>query len=153
MVELRGSAELFAAALPSSGIPAPNHVVAHDDWRSLWMRPDGWLLIGQSDGAVLPDQLLKLEAESTCRITDMAHALVGIRVVGRNARDLLSKGTPLDLRQLRFSAGQCAHTWCAGFRILIEARGEGFDLYVDSALAVAFWHWLADAATEFKGIE
>ena len=142
--ELRGPADDLSEALGVPAVPEPGWVADYGDWRLLWLRPDGWLLIGQYEFEILQ------RVDAPFRLTDIGHALTGIRLTGPNARVLLAKGTPLDLRPHRFAIGQCAQTWCAGFRILIEARDDGFDVYVDAALALAFWHWIRDAAAEFE---
>ena len=149
VLELRGNSATLAEHCPGLLPTAPNRTIPHDHWRALWLRPNGWLLSGAPEvpGAGW-SELLRAQQEGVCRLFDLSHARVCINLRGTATAAVLAKGTPLDLRPHRFLEGHCARTWCAGFTVVFDRVADGIDVYVDSALAVAFWDWLGDAAVE-----
>lgn len=151
LLELRGSSVALAARYPGLLPIQPNRSNAHDTWRALWLRPNGWLLSRSAGvGGVAWSDLLQGQQAGLCRITDVSHSRVCIVLEGSGAPALLGKGTPLDLRPGRFGPGQCARTGCAGFSVLLDHLEGGIGVYVDVSLASAFWEWLNDAALELR---
>jgi sarcosine oxidase subunit gamma len=119
----------------------------HGSWRANWLRPDGWLLIDATPSPTAASQTFAAAAQNRwCRLVDLSHSLVGIGLRGAAARDLLARGTPLDLRPQAFGPGCCTRTRCADFTVLLDHRAEGIEAYVDAPLAQALWNWIADAA-------
>lgn len=168
VLELRGHSATLAARYPGLLPTLPNRTIPHGPWRALWLRPNAWLLSGPPD---IPDdarhremtdaanddaqsarwpELTRAVKEGLCRVFDLSHARVCINLKGTANAAVLAKGTPLDLRPLRFPQGHCARTWCAGFTVVLDRLADGIDVYVDSSLAVAFWDWLGDAAVEWR---
>lgn len=151
LFELRGSSAMLAARYPGLLPIQPNRSNAHDGWRALWLRPNGWLLSRSARvGGGAWSDVLHAQLAGLCRITDLSHSRVCIALEGSGARVLLGKGTPLDLRPGRFAPRQCARTLCAGFPVLLDHTESGIDVYVDVPLAAAFWEWLNDAALEWR---
>jgi sarcosine oxidase subunit gamma len=145
------SSELRACAAfhedPAYGLlpDQPCRSVDHGTWRALWIRPDGWLLIDAPGSTAARDAFVEPVGRRLCRIVDLSHSLVCVRLRGAGARTVLAQGTPLDLRARAFAAGSCARTRCADFAVLLDQQPDGIDVYVDTSLALAFWNWLADA--------
>jgi heterotetrameric sarcosine oxidase gamma subunit len=151
LFELRGSSAMLAARYPGLLPIQPNRSNAHDGWRAIWLRPNGWLLSRSAPvGGGAWSEVLHAQLAGLCRITDVSHSRVCIALEGSGARVLLGKGTPLDLRPGRFAPGQCARTLCAVFSVLLDHTESGIDVYVDVPLASAFWEWLNDAALELS---
>jgi heterotetrameric sarcosine oxidase gamma subunit len=158
-VEARPYTQIFEVRGDSSAIPLhqpgllpdqPNRSRDYLAWRALSLRPGAWLLIDMSEGAAAEHPFASSEEKGLCRLTDVSYAFACIRLSGSRARNLLAKGTPLDLRVSHFAAGQCARTWCAGFSIVLDCRDAEINVYVDTSLAESFWNWISDAADEFK---
>jgi sarcosine oxidase, subunit gamma len=152
VLEVRGNSTTLAEHCPGLLPTAPNRTTPHDHWRALWLRPNGWLLSGAPE---TPDdirwpKLTRAVEEGLCRVFDLSHARVCINLKGAATAAVLAKGTPLDLRPHRFLQEHCARTWCAGFTVVLDRVAGGIDVYVDSSLAVAFWDWLGDAASELR---
>lgn len=146
LVELRGDSTRLAAHYPGLLPTQPNRSNAHDGWRALWLRPNGWLLSRSAPvGGGAWSDVLHAQLAGLCRMTDVSHSRVCIALEGSGARALLGKGTPLDLRPGRFTPGQCARTLCAGFSVLLDHTESGIDVYVDVPSASAFWEWLNDS--------
>ena len=151
LLELRGSSAMLAARYPGLLPIQPNRSNAHDTWRAIWLRPNGWLLSRAArGGGEAWYGLLQGQQAGLCRITDVSHSRVCIALEGSRASVLLGKGTPLDLRPGRFAPGQCARTLCAGFSVLLDHLESGMEIYVEVSLASAFWEWLNDAALELS---
>jgi|HubBroStandDraft_1064217.scaffolds.fasta_scaffold31572_2 heterotetrameric sarcosine oxidase gamma subunit len=148
--EVRGDSSAIALHQPGLLPDQPNRSRDYPAWRALSLRPGGWLLIDMSEGAAVGHPFASSEEKGLCRLTDVSYAFACIRLSGPGARNLLAKGTPLDLRTSHFAAGQCARTWCAGFTIVLDCHDAEFNLYVDTSFAVSFWNWISDAADEFK---
>jgi heterotetrameric sarcosine oxidase gamma subunit len=124
----------------------PGRSLDHGTWRANWLRPDGWLLIDVPQAAVPSETFTAAAQNRLCRLVDVSHSLAGISLRGAGARDLLARGTPLDLRQHAFGPGCCTRTRCADFTVMLDHRPDAIEVYVDASLAQAFWNWIADAA-------
>jgi sarcosine oxidase subunit gamma len=123
---------------------------------ALWLGPDQWLLTcPASDVAGLIGALRAALADAHAAITDLSDGRVALRVAGPSARDVLAKGTPLDLHPRAFPPGRCTGTLLAKATVLIHlldddpARGASFDVYVARSFAQYLWIWLEDAGREY----
>lgn len=123
---------------------------------ALWEGPDRWLLTcpeGDSPGIMIT--LKEALGEVHAALTDVGHGRVALRLAGPSARDVLVKGTPLDIHRRVFTTGACAQTLVAKAAVLIHCQQDGpklgpvFDLYVGRSFAPYLWSWLIDAAREF----
>ena len=78
-----------------------------------------------------------------------------IRLAGSNARDLLSKGCPLDLHPRVFGPGQCAQTLLARSDMILHclrptsSKSDVFDIYIVRSFAEYTWTWIEDAGQEY----
>jgi sarcosine oxidase, subunit gamma len=161
-VDLRGDAHdrAFMAAvgrvldllLPTE----PCTAAAKGQIGALWLGPDQWLLTcPASDVAGLIGALRAALADAHAAITDLSDGRVALRVAGPSGRDVLAKGTPLDLHPRAFPPGRCAGSLLAKTTVLIHlldddpARGASFDVYVARSFAHYLWIWLEDAGREY----
>jgi sarcosine oxidase subunit gamma len=121
----------------------------------LWLGPDEWLLTCPArDVAGLVGALRAALADVHVAITDLTEGRVALRVAGPSAREVLAKGTPLDLHPRAFPPGACAGTLLAKAMVLIHlladpGPGPSFDLYVGRSFAHYLWMWLEDAGREY----
>ncbi len=171
LVNLRGPAgdktfdsavqEALGVALPSE----PNTTAGttgEGDLRVFWLGPDEWWVVTPGDGPAMADKLRAALAGQKAAVTDVSESRTCIHISGARARDLLSKGCPLDLHPRVFSAGRCAQSLCAKAMITLhqvaddsddgdEASGSGpvYDVYVLNSFAEYLWLWLEDAAREY----
>jgi sarcosine oxidase, subunit gamma len=123
---------------------------------ALWLGPDQWLVTcPAADLPALVGSLRQALAEVHAAITDLTDGRVAFRLAGPSARDVLAKGTPLDLHPRAFAPGRCAQTLLAKASVLIHlvddepGRGPGFDVYVPRSFAHYLWTWLEDAGREY----
>jgi sarcosine oxidase subunit gamma len=108
--------------------------------------PRRWLLT-TSLGAASLDAL----SEAFTVALDVTAAWTRIEITGPAARDLLAKGSALDLDPRRFREGACAAAPFAQIRaILLRIAGDhAFELLVGRSYALTLFEWLIEAAEEF----
>jgi sarcosine oxidase subunit gamma len=81
---------------------------------------------------------------------NLSDALSILRMQGRVAREVLSKGCGLDLHPHTFPAGRCARTRFAGLAVTLDCvQPERFELYVARSYSSYLHAWLLDAGAEF----
>jgi sarcosine oxidase subunit gamma len=113
-----------------------------------WAGPDSWLAIASCEGFV--DDLTEKFADCAS-VADLSHARVVLRVSGRNVRETLAKGIPIDLHPRVFSPGSVAVTAVSHIGVTVWQVDEKptYDLLVFRSLAKSFWAWLSASAAEF----
>lgn len=158
-VALRGDAgsETFADAVKEIfGVDppvAPNTASNENAGRCLlWLGPDEWLAIvpdGSAEEAVAAFRA-RMEGEHFA-VTDVSGSRTVITLSGDHAREVLMKGTSLDLHPSVFGPGQCAQAGMARCHMLLhQTTGEpAYDIYVHRSFADYLWRWLEDAAREY----
>ena len=134
----------------------PSTSAVKDQISALWLGPDQWLLTCPTqDAPGLIETLRAALADVHSAITDVSDGRVAFRVAGPSARDVLAKGTPLDLHPRAFGPGSCAQSLLAKASVLIHLvddepeRGPSFDVYVARSFAHYLWTWLEDAGREY----
>lgn len=83
-------------------------------------------------------------------ISEQSHGRIIIRVAGPKSRNLLAKGTPVDLHADVFPVGKSAATQMAHVGVHLTRTAENsFELSVFRGFAESFWQWLTEQAEEF----
>lgn len=90
---------------------------------ALWLGPDEWLLIADSDAA-LARALQDALAGEPGSVVDVSHRNTGFSVAGEGAARLLNAACPLDLDLSAFPVGMCTRTVLAKADIVLWRRGE-----------------------------
>lgn len=155
-----GDAGFLAAVSESVGVALPvqpNTVGTGAGLAALWLGPNEWLIVGSPgrEGG-LAARLRDALAGRHAAVTDVSEARTIILVAGPKARDLLSKGTPLDLHPRVFAVGQCAQTALAKANVVLrptdEAHRSGgplFEVYILNSFADYLFTWLERAGAEY----
>jgi sarcosine oxidase subunit gamma len=163
MLNLRGDATdaAFLSAVSSvigtEPTTAPNtSAKGKDDIRILGLGPDEWLIVAQpGTGGDIATALRTALAGLFAPVVPIGDGRTTIRVAGPNARDVLAKGTAIDLHPAAFGSGQCAQTTIARTGALIHCQDAGgaipetFQLIVAASFAEYLWTWLEDAGREY----
>jgi heterotetrameric sarcosine oxidase gamma subunit len=90
----------------------------------------------------------KLEGLVSC--SDQSHGRVIIRIEGPKVRNVLCKGTPVDLHESEFEIGKSALTQMAHVGVHLTRIGkDSFELSVFRGFSESFWEWLTEQAEEF----
>jgi sarcosine oxidase subunit gamma len=134
----------------------PNTVAGPPDLaegpRMLWLGPDEWLVVAA--GASETDLAAALASATEgqhAAVVDVSDGRAVIAISGRDARDLLAKGCPLDLHPTSFAPGRCAQTLIAHAHVIVHRVDDGsrYEVYVHGSFADYLWRWLEDAAREY----
>ncbi len=132
---------------------APNTVASVDGIDLLWLSPVEWLLVMPSGReTALVEQHTAALAGFHGGAIDVSDARAVIRLEGPAARQVLAKGTPLDLRASVLGRGRCAQTSLARAGVILRpvgASGEAYEIHVGRSFAPYLWAWLMDAGREF----
>ncbi len=118
----------------------------------LWLGPDEWLAIvpdGTEEETIAAFET-RMEGEHF-GVTDVSGSRTVITLCGDRARDVLMKGTSLDLHPKAFGPGQCAQASMARCHMLLHQISDelGYEIYVHRSFADYLWRWLEDAAREY----
>lgn len=122
-----------------------------DRFTALPIAPRQWILVSKDEKA--PDFSRSIAQEITEHgyVSEQSDSRICIRISGKYARDLLSRGCRLDLHPSVASPGSCAQTPIAQISVLLHQVDAlpTYDLYLYSGFARSFWHWLSDTAKQF----
>ena len=131
------------------GVPLPQLVGETREgqgMRVLWLAPNRWLAI--SSNSLDLDELRGIAA-----INNVGSGRMALRLSGRNVRDLLRKGCPVDLDPKVFANGHACSTLLGQINVIIDCiAADTFDLYVTRSYDQYVRSWLVRAALEF-GVE
>ena len=131
----------------------PNTSAAEGDLLALWLGPDEWHIV--TPPAAQTPLLDSLEAAFDgmhVAVTDVTGGQTVLTVSGPRARDVLSKGCPLDLHPNVFKPTHCAQTLLAKANVIIRCLDNSppsFELIVRRSFAEYAAGWLVDAGVEY----
>ena len=156
MIDLRGLAtdEAFMAAVKTVlGLDLPLKPRTSATWgdiRVLWLSTDQWLII--STRSKVNGILASLNAALTgihSLAVDVSDMRAVIRLEGEGCREVLMKGTSLDLLSAEAIPGFCRRMRYAEIAALLHVVEEDvFDVYVFRSYAHYTWNFLCATARE-----
>jgi len=158
-INLRGNAVdlAFTAALHSvTGLVLPaeaNSFSSEGALSCLWLAPDEWLIVGPGGGEIeITARLRAALGHLHAAVTDVSEARTTLVVGGPQARDLLAKGTSIDLHPRVFGSGRCVQTGFAGANIVLRQTDDTpiFEIIVLNSFAEHLWTWLEGACREYR---
>jgi sarcosine oxidase subunit gamma len=116
-------------------------------WRGVtvqWAGAEQYYVLDKS----FDDVRKKLEGLASC--SDQSHGRVVIRIEGPKVRQVLSKGTPVDVHANEFEIGKSAVTQMAHVGVHLTRIGkDAFELSVFRGFSESFWEWLTEQSEEF----
>ncbi|MGD9922340.1 MAG: sarcosine oxidase subunit gamma, partial [Pseudorhodoplanes sp.] len=117
----------------------------------VWAGPSQWLAV--STRPQMPSGLAS-ELAGVAAVTDQTDARALLRLNGRNVRDALAKGCPVDLHPRAFRRGDTAITAIGGIGVQFwwADVDDALHLAVPRSMAGSFWSWLLPSTQEF-GVE
>ncbi|MCS3765955.1 MULTISPECIES: sarcosine oxidase subunit gamma [Bradyrhizobium] len=138
--------QLIGLDLPqtSSAALTPTHGL-------VWSGPDQWLLIARQR-AGFSDLLGLLSAEAA--VSDQSHARAAMTVSGKRVREVLAKGSMVDLHSKVFPVGATVLTSFAHVNVQLWRTEDGsdgpvFEILVPRSMAGSFWSWFVASVAEF----
>jgi len=123
-------------------------VVANNDTRILWSSPRTWLIISHEQNIF--EEVNKNCTEDNFAITDISHSRAVIKIKGTKAREVLKKGCPLNINEIK--KNYCAGTIFNGIAITIDCfddRPDTFNLLSLRSFGESFYHHITDSSLEF----
>ena len=128
----------------------PNTTSRHDSVLVLWLGPDEWLLVFDSEAAAsATNNDLDTELAGTFySLADISSAQTIFRLRGPRARDIIRSASTLDVHARQFSKGQCAQTTFAKAGIVLYPVDETptFELVVRRSFADYLARWVIGSA-------
>jgi len=116
--------------------------------RILWSAPRTWLVISSKENII---NIIKEKCdEESFAITDISHSRAVIQIKGNQAREVLKKGSPINLDELE--KNNCVGTIFHGITILIDFidnNPDTYNLLTLRSFGESFYHHISDAALEF----
>ena len=114
------------------------------NWRAQWAGAEQYFVLDRPFDEVRR----KLDGLASC--SDQSHGRVIIRIEGPKVRQVLCKGTPVDLHDSEFGIGRSALTQMAHVGVHLTRTGrDTFELSVFRGFSESFWEWLTEQAEEF----
>jgi len=115
-----------------------------------WAGADQWFALAddREEGALYEE--LRGALVGIASLSEQSHGRIVLSVSGPHARDVLAKGTPVDLHPRAFGEGRCAVTQMAHVGVHIAQVGpDEFELSLFRGFAESFWEWLTKMSEEF----
>ena len=135
-------------SLRDTPFPSQPNTVSGSDPLIWWMNPVAWLVTATSiDASSLSKDLTAVSSEIPLSMVDISDSFATFQARGARARDLLARGTGLNLDPAQFRPGQCARTRLANLSALIRPLSDqSLEIWIDRSVAHHFYDWLLDAA-------
>ena len=131
---------------------APNTVARGGERAITWLGPDEWLVVSSPETREgVADRLEEALSGLHVAVNDISSGQTIIRLRGPRARDLLSKGCPLDFHPRVFGAGQCAQSHIGKSNaLIIQVDDEPtYDIIVRRSFADYLARWLLHSGMEY----
>lgn len=150
-----GDAEALASVQQVLGVAlplTPNTTAQGDGPLAIWLGPDEWLLLAESDASgSLVGELQTALAGRFASVVDTSAGQTVIRLRGPSTLDVLARGCALDLDPSVFPPGACAQTLLARAQAILVAVDDTptFDIVVRRSFAPYVAAWLEDSGGEF----
>ncbi|NMD09265.1 MAG: sarcosine oxidase subunit gamma [Phyllobacteriaceae bacterium] len=159
MIDLRGAAtdkKFMAAAKATLGVDLPKAPRTSTTWgdiKVLWLSPDQWLVTcPRAKAQELADQLSKDLAGIHSLAVNVSDMRAIIRLEGEGVREVLMKGSTLDLTDGDYTPGTVRRMRFAEIAALLSIVEDNvIDVYVFRSYADYTWNFLVKAAR--KGSE
>ena len=99
------------------------------------------MAVGAPDGEV--EKAVRKKIGDLASVVDQSHGRVVFQISGERARDILAKGTPVDLRDERFPIGKSALTQIAHIGAhLTRVAQDAYQVSVFRGFSESFMDWL-----------
>ena len=144
---------------PGTGLPSPEaaeHVAGSGHNVIYWLGPDEWLIHTPPNGeGAIVARLREALSGVHAAVTDVSDYYVVIDIAGQHARDVLMRGTPLDVHGDVFRAGQCAQTVYVKASILLHCLSDApsYRVQVRWTYAQYLWNYMAAVARQWQSTD
>jgi methylglutamate dehydrogenase subunit D len=153
IIARKRNAEALSAAMEQHydvACPAPGRSAQGNAMTLHWCGAEQWYALaeGRAEGAFYRELKTRLDGLASC--SDQSHGRVILSISGPKSRDVLAKGTALDLHPRAIGPEQCAATQMAHVGVhLAQVGPDDFELSLFRGFSESFWEWLTEQAAEF----
>jgi len=123
-------------------------VISNEKTRILWNGPNVWLIVSEKENII---SIVKKNCkEKDFAVTDISHSRAVIKIKGLEAKEVLKKGCPLDINEIK--KNNCAGSIFHGINIIIDCVEENPDsicVFTLRSFAESLYHHITDSALEF----
>ncbi len=120
-----------------------------NDLYSLWLGPDRWVLT-EKEHRDLYALIRNALSDDMAAITDQSHSRCVLRITGPRVRNLLAKGTTLDLDPVKFIKDDVRTSNLFHMNASIHClEDDCFDVYVARSFGQSFFEVICHAAMEY----
>ena len=132
----------FGCPLPGQGcLNYRDRIAMH------WAGPGHWYIISEDQD--LYDKIAD-RVSDLASLCDQSHGRITLIVSGQYARNVLAKGTPVDIHKSVFKPGNCALTEMAHIAVhFAETSTDDFEVSCYRSFAESLWDWLCEMSLEF----
>ena len=116
--------------------------------RIQWHAPNVWMVLSNNENIF--QEINKQFLDSDFAITDLSHSRAIIQVKGKDALNVIKKGSPLNLND--FGKNNCANSVYHGITITLDMINNDpltFNIMALRSFAGSFHHAITDASLEF----
>ena len=123
-------------------------VSSNNKTRILWTSPNTWLVMSKKEDII---KIINKECNNEdFAITDISHSRAVIKIVGTESREVLKKGCPINLNEMK--KNNCAGSVFHGINIVIDCLDDEkqiFNLFTLRSFGESLYHHITDASLEF----
>lgn len=161
MIDLRGLSTdpaFMSAAHDALGFALPTQPRTSASWgdvKVLWLSVDQWLILSSRSKAheILANLRAALKGIHSLAV-DVSDMRAVIRLEGEGLREILMKGTSLDLLDAEYKPGLCRRMRFAEIAALLHVVEDNvFDVYVFRSYAHYTWEFLCTTAREASKVK
>ena len=123
-------------------------VSANKDIRIMWSAPNTWLVVSKKEDVI---KIIEKKCNSEdFAITDISHSRAIIQITGKQAKEVLKKGCPINFNELK--KDNCAGSVFHGINIVIDCIDDDlqkFNLLTLRSFGESLYHHITDSSLEF----
>lgn len=153
-VDVTGVAQLSLRAdpglvgrLPLPVPTDPNSVGRGDGHDVLWLGPDEWLVVTESDPAEVASAVATALRGAHHAVVDVSASRAVLELGGPARLGVLASRCPIDLHERAWRDGSCAQTLLGRAPALLQERNDATRVFVRASFAGYVVDLLVDAAT------
>jgi len=142
-------ADIKNISINGHNLPANSGLSTGDEnMRIQWHAPNVWMILSSNED--IYQEIKKQFMDSDFAITDLSHSRAIIQVKGKDALNVIKKGSPLNLND--FGKNNCANSVYHGITITLDVINNNpltFNIMALRSFAGSFHHAITDASLEF----
>ena len=120
----------------------------NENLRIQWQAPNIWMILSHNKNII--QEIERQCEDDDFAITDLSHSRAILEVKGKDALNIIKKGSPLNLNNFR--KNNCANSVYHGITVSIDMINDDpitFNIMALRSFAGSFHHAIADASLEF----